>query len=140
MTNSETRMQDTMRLPTPDLVQLKGLLGERFHFSRMNRLRKQEEDHLLWPFQQHCKVGFFFKPEQQQYPGIRGDWQGEFLGTWLDAQPSFPLGILVMRSCGRKSIRWSMIGWPRRAPTATWAPMTRPTVGKHGIFGCRRTT
>ncbi len=84
MTNTTTRLRDAMQLPSPDAVQLKGLIGERFHASRVNRLRKQEENHLLWPFQQHCKVGDF-PPGQQQYPGIRGDWHGEFIGTWLDA-------------------------------------------------------
>lgn len=84
MTNSTTRLRDAMQLPTPDAVQLKGLIGQRFHASRVNRLRHQEERHLLWPFQEHCQVGYF--PEGiPQYPGIRGDWQGEFLGTWVDA-------------------------------------------------------
>lgn len=77
-------VQDALHIPAPDAVQLHGLIGGRFHGSRMNRLRRQEDDHLLWPFQEGCKVGRF-SPIEQQYPGIRGDWQGEFLGTWLDA-------------------------------------------------------
>jgi DUF1680 family protein len=77
------RLKDITSRPVPDAVHLKGLLGSRFEGSRVNRLRHQEEDHLLWPFQEHCKVGYY--PDRQPKPGIRGDWQGEFMGTWLDA-------------------------------------------------------
>ncbi len=76
-------LKDHASRPNPNTVHLKGLLGSRFEGSRTNRLRNQEEDHLLWPFQEHCEVGFY--PDHMQKPGIRGDWQGEFMGTWLDA-------------------------------------------------------
>lgn len=84
MSNTVVRLSDKMHRPKPDAIQLKGLIGRRFNASLVNRLLNQEEDHLLWPFQKHCKVGFF-PPEQQVYPGVRGDWQGEFMGTYLDA-------------------------------------------------------
>jgi DUF1680 family protein len=76
-------IKDFASRPAPDAVHLNGLLGSRFEGSRLNRLRHQEEEHLLWPFQEHCAVGFY--PNHQQKPGIRGDWPGEFMGTWLDA-------------------------------------------------------
>jgi hypothetical protein len=82
MTNA-FRLKDFSRRPAPDAVQLQGFLGSRFEGSRVNRLQHQEEDHLLWPFQEHCAVGFY--PDRQPKPGIRGDWQGEFMGTWMDA-------------------------------------------------------
>ncbi|HEX5808688.1 MAG TPA: beta-L-arabinofuranosidase domain-containing protein [Anaerolineales bacterium] len=84
MTPTATRLVDVIHCPTPNSVQLKGLIGQRFHASRLNRLHNQEEDHLLWPFQKHCPVGYY-APDKQPYPGIRGDWQGEFMGTYLDA-------------------------------------------------------
>jgi uncharacterized protein len=74
---------DILHQPALDAVHLSGLIGQRFEGSRTNRLRLQEEDHLLWPFQEHCKVGWSL--EHPQRPGIRADWQGEFIGTWLDA-------------------------------------------------------
>ena len=74
---------DRMQRPNPDAIQLNGLLGRRLDLSRQNRLHHQEEEHLLWPFQQGCPVGFMLP--NRPYPEIRGDWQGEFLGTWLDA-------------------------------------------------------
>jgi len=77
------RLKDRTSRPPYDAVHLKGLLGSRFEGSRLNRLHHQEEDHLLWPFQEHCPVGYF--PNNHPKPGIRGDWQGEFMGTWLDA-------------------------------------------------------
>ena len=75
---------DVIRRPRPDAVRLKGLVGERVDASRLNRLRHQEEYHLLWPFQEHCPVGW---PQRDApHPEItRGDWQGEFIGTWVDA-------------------------------------------------------
>jgi DUF1680 family protein len=76
-------MKDFARKPSPDAVQLEGLLGKRFTGSRVNRLRNQEEDHLLWAFHEHCPVGYL--TTNQKRPGIRGDWPGEFMGTWLDA-------------------------------------------------------
>jgi DUF1680 family protein len=62
---------------------MNGLLGQRFNLSRVNRLRHQEEDHLLFPFQLHCPVGLGHpnRPRKEIY----GDWQGEYLGTWMDA-------------------------------------------------------
>ncbi len=74
---------DALRKPDPDAVHLHGLIGQRFDASRLNRLRRQEDDHLLWPFQEHCPVGYY--PDHPVKPGIRADWQGEFIGTWLDA-------------------------------------------------------
>ena len=84
MSSTATHLLDVIHRPSPDTVQLKGLIGQRFHASRLNRLHNQEEDHLLWPFQRHCPVGYY-PPDKQPYPGIRGDWQGEFMGTYLDA-------------------------------------------------------
>ncbi len=84
MTSTATRLPDTLSRPAPDAVRLHGLIGQRFHASLTNRLLHQEEDHLLWPFQKHCPVGYY-PPAEQQYPGVRGDWQGEFIGTYLDA-------------------------------------------------------
>jgi len=78
-----TRITDMFTRPSPDAVQLHGLLGQRLEFSRLNRLLHQEEDHLLWAFQQGCPVGFMHP--DRPHPEIRGDWQGEFMGTWLDA-------------------------------------------------------
>ncbi len=78
-----TKIIDALRKPEPDAVQLHGLIGQRIDGSRLNRLRRQEEDHLLWPFQEHCPVGYY--PDHPVKPGIRSDWQGEFMGTWLDA-------------------------------------------------------
>lgn len=75
--------QDLLQRLPPNAIQLKGLLGRRLEASRLNRLRHQEEDHLLWPFQKGCPVGYM-RPDRP-FPEIRGDWQGEFLGTWLDA-------------------------------------------------------
>jgi uncharacterized protein len=75
--------KDFARKPAPDAVQLQGLLGSRFQGSRTNRLHHQEEDHLLWPFHEHCQIGYV--PAGTLRPGIRGDWPGEFIGTWLDA-------------------------------------------------------
>lgn len=74
---------DVIQRPRPDHVRLKGLVGQRFEVSRLNRLRHQEEDHLLWPFREHCPVGYEVpnRPHQE----IHGDWQGEFIGTWLNA-------------------------------------------------------
>lgn len=74
---------DVIRCPEPDAVRMKGFVGQRFEASRMNRLRHQEEDHLLWPFHEHCPVGFMH-PDRPR-PEIRGDWQGEYIGTWMDA-------------------------------------------------------
>ena len=74
---------DVIRRPQPDAVSMKGFVGQRFKASRLNRLRHQEEDHLLWPFHEHCPVGFMLPDRPRQE--IRGDWQGEFLGTWVDA-------------------------------------------------------
>ena len=84
MTTLTTRLLDVIHRPTPDAVHLQGLIGRRFHASRLQRLHHQEPDHLLWPFQGHCPVGYY-PPDKQPYPGIRGDWQGEFMGTYLDA-------------------------------------------------------
>lgn len=68
----------------PNMIVLKGLIGKRLEASRINRLHNQEEYHLLWPFHEHCPLGW--KQDNPPHPEIaRGDWQGEFIGTWLDA-------------------------------------------------------
>lgn len=74
---------DLVTRPHPDAVQMKGLVGERFIASSVNRLHHQEPDHLLWAFHDHCPVGYMLpnRPRAE----IRGDWSGEFMGTWLDA-------------------------------------------------------
>ncbi len=74
---------DLLHRPEPDAVRMAGLLGERFELSRSNRLIHQEEDHLLYPFQLHCPVGFDHPDRPRKE--IFGDWQGEYLGTWMDA-------------------------------------------------------
>ncbi|MEW6401155.1 MAG: beta-L-arabinofuranosidase domain-containing protein, partial [Chloroflexota bacterium] len=74
---------DIIHCPEPGAVHLKGLIGQRFQASLQNRLRHQEEEHLLWPFREHCPVGM--NVPGRPHPEIRGDWQGEFMGTWLDA-------------------------------------------------------
>ena len=83
------RIDDKSKKSPVDAVQLKGLLGTRFNGSRINRLHNQEDEHLLWPFVEHCEVGFY--PDRMQKPGIRGDWQGEFMGTWLGRRHPFQL-------------------------------------------------
>lgn len=75
---------DVIRRPLVDAVRMKGLVGQRFDASRENRLRHQEDYHLLWPFQEHCPVGW--NHPKTPHPEItRGDWQGEFIGTWVSA-------------------------------------------------------
>jgi hypothetical protein len=74
---------DRFQRPTPDAFQPGGLLGRRIQASRTNRLHHQEEDHLLWPFQEGCPVGYMLP--DRPHPEIRSDWGGEFMGTWLDA-------------------------------------------------------
>jgi len=69
--------------PHPDAVQMIGLVGERFNASIVNRLHHQEPDHLVWAFHDHCPVGFMLPSRPRAE--IRGDWSGEFIGTWLDA-------------------------------------------------------
>lgn len=73
---------DLIQRPAADALRMRGLLGRRHDASRLNRLRHQEEYHLLWPFQERCPVGYDHSP----HPEItRGDWQGEFIGTWVAA-------------------------------------------------------
>jgi uncharacterized protein len=75
---------DRFQSLTPNLIRMEGLVGKRFDANRVNRLRFQEEYHLLWPFREHCPLGW--KQDNPPHPEItRGDWQGEFIGTWLDA-------------------------------------------------------
>ncbi|MEO0252435.1 MAG: beta-L-arabinofuranosidase domain-containing protein, partial [candidate division WOR-3 bacterium] len=62
---------------------MRGFIGKRFEANRLNRLRLQEEYFLLWPFQEHCPIGYGY---HQPHPEITlGDWHGEFLGTWVSA-------------------------------------------------------
>jgi DUF1680 family protein len=75
---------DQFQSLTPNLISMSGLIGKRFDANRINRLHFQEEYHLLWPFLEHCPLGW--KQDNPPHPEIaRGDWQGEFIGTWLDA-------------------------------------------------------
>src|SRR5262249_48290187 len=74
---------DTLHRPSPDAIQMTGLLGLRFDLSRTNRLHHQEDDHLLFAFQLHTPIGYDHPDRPRQE--IHGDWQGEFIGTWLDA-------------------------------------------------------
>ncbi len=71
----------------PDAIRLNGIIGNRFSSSRINRLHRQEDEYLLWPFQEHTPVatrGWIV--EKPPHPEItRGDWQGEFIGTWINA-------------------------------------------------------
>jgi uncharacterized protein len=71
----------------PNTIRMNGLIGKRFSASRINRLHRQEEYYLLWPFQEHTPVAYKgWKVENPPHPEIsHGDWQGEFLGTWIDA-------------------------------------------------------
>jgi len=74
---------DVIQCPQPNRVRMKGFAGKRFEKSRLNRLIHQEEYHLLWPFQEHCPIGYGY---HQPHPEITlGDWQGEFIGTWVSA-------------------------------------------------------
>jgi DUF1680 family protein len=74
---------DVVKCPRPNKVRIKGFVGKRFEASRLNRLRHQEEYHLLWPFQEHCPIGYGY---HQPHPEIAlGDWQGEYMGTWVSA-------------------------------------------------------
>jgi uncharacterized protein len=77
------KQTDVMRRTQPDSIQMRGLVGQRHQGSRLNRIHHQEEDHLLFPFHEHCPVGWMV-PNRPR-PEIRGDWQGEYIGTWLDA-------------------------------------------------------
>ena len=78
---------DSFKLVNPDAIHMNGLISKRFSASRINRFHRQEEYFLLWPFQEHTPVvakGWIL--DNPPHPEIsRGDWQGEFLGTWLDA-------------------------------------------------------
>lgn len=76
-------VSNNIHCPPPDSVHMHGLIGRRFDLSRANRLLHQEEDHLLFPFHEHCPVGMNHPDRPRQE--IVGDWQGEYIGTWLDA-------------------------------------------------------
>lgn len=95
--------------PAPDAVRLRGLLGGRLTALREHRLLQHEEDYLLWPFREHCKVvrdddgvaewmashpqgvlgdwGWLYEDgEPPPHPDIAmGDYHGEFIGTWVAA-------------------------------------------------------
>ncbi|MEM1990576.1 MAG: glycoside hydrolase family 127 protein [Candidatus Bathyarchaeia archaeon] len=74
---------DAIKCTQPNKVRMKGFIGKRFEANRLNRLRLQEEYFLLWPFQEHCPIGYGY---HQPHPDITlGDWHGEFLGTWVSA-------------------------------------------------------
>ena len=79
-----TRRCDRLQRPAADAVQMRGLLGERFAASRANRLLPHEDDFLVWPFEEHCPVGVN-QPDRPHPELTKGDWQGEFMGTWIDS-------------------------------------------------------
>jgi uncharacterized protein len=81
--NNQPIVIDVFRRLAPDAVHMSGLLGQRFDDSRTRRLHHQEEDHLLFPFRLKVPVGN--EHPQRPWPEIHGDWQGEFMGTWVDA-------------------------------------------------------
>lgn len=74
---------DFLRCLQPDATDMKGLIGQRHQASRLNRLFQQEEDHLLFAFHDPLPIGFN-NPNRPRRE-IRGDWQAEFIGTWLNA-------------------------------------------------------
>jgi DUF1680 family protein len=76
--------RDRFHRPAADAVTMTGLLGERFAASRANRLLPHEDDFLLWPFEEHCPVGRNH-PDRPHPEITKGDWQGEFMGTWIDS-------------------------------------------------------
>ena len=78
---------DSFKLVNPDAIQMNGIISKRFSASRRNRLHHEEEYNLLWPFQEYTPVvGKDRIVDNPPHPEItRGDWQGEFLGTWMDA-------------------------------------------------------
>lgn len=81
---SEYRVkEDVFYTSLPNKVKMNGFIGQRYDLSRVNRLRHQEEDHLLFPFHEHCPAGINHPDRPREE--IRGDWQGEYIGTWLDA-------------------------------------------------------
>jgi DUF1680 family protein len=75
---------DRFHRPAADAVHMRGLLGERFAASRANRLLPHEDDFLAWPFEEHCPVGINH-PDRPHPELTKGDWQGEFMGTWIDS-------------------------------------------------------
>ncbi len=75
--------KDVLQRLAPDAITLRGLLGDRFEASRINRLHPYEEDFLLYPFHQHLPIGY--DNPRRPRPEIHGDWQGEFIGHWVDA-------------------------------------------------------
>ncbi|MGH2616952.1 MAG: beta-L-arabinofuranosidase domain-containing protein, partial [Thermomicrobiales bacterium] len=79
-----TVQHDRFQRPAADAVQMRGLLGRRFAKSRDNRLLPHEDDFLLWPFQEHCPIGRDH-PDRPHPEITKGDWQGEFMGTWIDS-------------------------------------------------------
>jgi len=77
------KQQDVIECPQPSNVQMKGFVGKRFEASRLDRLSRQEEYHLLWPFQEHCPIGYGYHQPHREI--TIGDWQGEFIGSWVSA-------------------------------------------------------
>ena len=90
---------DAIRSVSPDAVRMTGLLGERLEASRVNRFARYEDHFLLWPFQEHLPVpkqrwrlGELRRPVPVPWPELtRGDWQGEFMGTWIAAAATMAL-------------------------------------------------
>jgi DUF1680 family protein len=62
--------EDKQAFQPPDRVQLGGWIGSRFSGNEVNRLAKMDTDRLL--------EGFRKRPGRQ-------DWDGEYVGKWLDA-------------------------------------------------------
>lgn len=100
-------VNERVTAPAPSAVRLHGLLGSRLALLRENRLVPDEEERLLWPYREHCKVtggtgdGRTERPQEPvwgdwswiyadgeppPHPDVAlGDYQGEFLGIWVAA-------------------------------------------------------
>jgi DUF1680 family protein len=75
--------RDRIRRPAPDATRMSGLIGTRFVLNDENRLKPQDPFFYLWPFQEHCPIGW--RQRGAPHPEITvGDWHGEFLGPWIE--------------------------------------------------------
>ncbi len=110
---------DTLQRPEPDAMQMKGLLGRRFDLSCINRLHHQEDDHLLFPFQQHVPIGDNHPDRPREE--IHGDWQGEFIGTWTNA------ALLTALNKGDNQLRQKVQGLVKAG-----LPRTQPRMASRG--------
>ena len=123
----ENNHSDLLRRPEPNDVRMSGLLAERFSLSHTNRLLHQEEDHLLFPFQLHCPVGFAH-PDRPR-AAIFGDWQGEYLGTWLNA------AALTVQYADDDSLRSKIDAMFTDWIATIWGHMMVKIAGSPGISG-----